>query len=110
MLIGVRIWAKQWANRTIIIKCDNEAVVDVVNKGVTRDSDSAAMGRNIWFVTASHNIKLQVVHIPGIQNGCANLVFRWRSTVNRWEKLQVRISHPIWQEVAHEHMYINTNI
>ena len=110
VLFGVRMWAKQWANRAIIIKCDNEPVVGVVNKGVTRDSALASMARNIWFLTASHNVKLQVVHIPGIKNVCADLLSRWGSTVNRWEKLQVQISYPVWLKVVYEHMHIHTNI
>ena len=110
VLIGIRIWAKQWANRAIVIKCDNEAVVGVVNNGVTRDSALAAMARNIWFVTASHNIRFQVVHIPGVNNMCADLLSRWGSTVNRCQKLQAQIPEPVWLKVTSEHMYIDTNI
>ena len=110
VLIGIRIWAKQWANRAIVIKCDNEAVVGVVNKGVTRDSALAAMACNIWFVTASHNIRFQVVHIPGVNNMCADLLSRWGSTVNRCQKLQAQIPEPVWLKVTSEHMYIDTNI
>ena len=38
VLIGIRLWAQQWAeipwaNKTIVIKCDNEAVVSVVTQG-----------------------------------------------------------------------------
>ena len=54
-------------------------------------------------------VKFQGVHIPGIQNVCADPLSRWGSTVNRWGKLPVQISHPIWLK-AHEHMYIDTNI
>ena len=110
VLIGVRMWANEWANRAIVIKCDNEAVVGVVNKGVTRDSALAAMARNIWLVTALHNIRLQIVHIPGVDNVCADLLSRWASTQDRWEKLHVQISRPVWLTVNHEHMHIDTNI
>ena len=42
VLIGVR-W---WANRVIVIKCDNEAVVSVVKIGVTQYSALASLVRH----------------------------------------------------------------
>ena len=77
VLVAITVWASEWADCIIVIKCDNEAVVSVVNSGVTRDSALAAMARNIWFITATHNMKFKLVHIPGIQNACADLLSRW---------------------------------
>ena len=77
MLIALRVWANEWNNCFLVIKCDNEVVVSVVNSGVTRHSALAAMARNIWLTTASHNIKARLVHIPGVNNECADLLSRW---------------------------------
>ena len=87
VLIALRVWANEWNNCSSVIKCDNEAVVSVVNSGVTRDSALAAMARNIWLTTASHNIKASLVQIPGVNNECADLLFRWGITKCNFEKL-----------------------
>ena len=79
MLLAIRVWASEWADCAIVVKCANEAVVSVVNSGVTRDSAQTAMGQNIWFNTATHNIKFKLVYIPGVQNACADLS-KWGST------------------------------
>ena len=110
MLFGVRLWAKQWASRAIVIKFDNEAVVTVAHKGVTRDSALAAMVQNMWFVTASYNVKLKLIHIPGIQNVSADLLSRRGSTTNKHEKLQVRVSNSIWLDVCSDHKYVDVCI
>ena len=99
VLFGIRLWAKQWSNKVIVIKCDNEAVVSVVNTGVTRDNALAAFACNIWLVTALNNIKLKLVHIPGIQNEYADLLSRWCNTKNNDLKLICHVSEPIWVQV-----------
>ena len=110
VLVGIRLWAKQWSNRVIVIKCDNEAVVSVVNTGVTRDSALAAFVRNIWLVTASHNIKLRLVHIPGIQNECADLLSRWYHIKSNELKFLCHVGNPVWVQVCSDHMLIDTDI
>ena len=110
VLVGTRLWAKQWSNKVIVIKCDNEAVVSVVNTGVTRDNALAAFERNIWLITASHNIKLKLVHIPGIQNECADLLSRWCQIKNNEFKLSCHVSNPVWVQVRSIHMFIDTDI
>ena len=110
MLVGIRLWAKQWSNKAIVIKCDNEAVVSVVNTGVTRDNALAAFVCNIWLVTASNNIKLKLVHISGIQNKCADLLSRWSNTKNNDLKLACHVSKPVWVQVHSIHMFIDLDI
>ena len=94
----------------IVIKCDNEAVVSVVNTGVTRDNALAAFVRNIWLVTVLYNIKLRLVHIPGVQNKCADLLSRWYHVRNNEHQLLGYVSNPVWVQVCSDHMLINTDI
>ena len=80
VLIAIRVLADEWSNCSLVIKCENEAMVNVVNSGVTRDNVLVAMARNIWLTTASPNIKVRLVHIPGMDNECADLLSRWGAT------------------------------
>ena len=110
VLIAIRVWAKEWTNCSLVIECDNEAVVSVVNSGVTRDNVLAAVARNIWLATATHNIKVRLVHIPGLNNACADLLSRWGTTTCNFEKLSKYIINPVWVQVSNCHMQIDVNI
>ena len=37
ILVALKVWHAQWAGTRILIKCDNQAVVAVLNNGKTRD-------------------------------------------------------------------------
>ena len=77
ILVACKIFSQQWANAHIHVKCDNMAVVEVLNKGKTRDHTLGIIARNIWLITAMFNIKLTVSHIPGKDNVIADLLSRW---------------------------------
>ena len=110
VLIAMRVLAKEWNNYSLVIKCDNEAVVSVFNSGATRDNVLAAMVRNIWLTTATHNIKVRLVHIPGLNNVCADLLSRWGTTKCNFEKLRKYIIDPVWVQVTNCRMEIDVNI
>ena len=87
ILVALRVWAKQWANKKVLLKCDNQAVVSVLNSGKTQDLTLAAMARNINMLLAVEDIELQVIHILGSDNKIADLLSRWSITSNPEAKL-----------------------
>ena len=96
ILVALRVWAKQWANKKILLKCDNQAVVSVLNSGKTQDLTLAAMARNINMLLAVEDIELQVIHILGSDNKIADLLSRWSITSNPEAKLQDLMKNPWW--------------
>ena len=74
VLLEFRLWGHMWKRKQIGVKCDNQAVVSVINTGITRNNGLGALVRNIWFETALWDIKLKVVHIRGKDNSCADLL------------------------------------
>ena len=76
ILVALRLWAHKWHNKRIIIHCDNQAVVLVINSGKTRDLTLAAITRNIAMITASQDINLKLLHIPGKHNIIADALSR----------------------------------
>ena len=48
-------WAKDWQNQHVVIYCDNETAVHIINKGSTADS------------TYNANIKAAILAFSGIQ-------------------------------------------
>ena len=62
----------------MLIKCDNLAVVSVLNNGRAHDQTLAKYARKMW--TSACNIELKVVHGAGKQNPVADLLSRWYIT------------------------------
>ena len=50
ILCAVTTFGQLWANRHVLVKYDNQAVVQVLSAGRARDSFLAACVRNIWQV------------------------------------------------------------
>ena len=68
VLVECRIFAAHWAERKILIKCNNEAMVCVLKTKKTRDTYLAMCERNMWYISSIHDIDLQCVHIRGKNN------------------------------------------
>ena len=47
---AVNTWGQQWAKQKILFHCDNEAVVEIWCKGSTRDPETMALVRLLYFV------------------------------------------------------------
>ena len=92
----LKIWAKFWADKKVKIHCDNQAVVEVLTTGKTKDSFLATCARNIWLTTAIFNIEIIVIHVPGKHNQIADLLSRWVITVKPEGKLRQCLPNFIW--------------
>ena len=76
VVIALRLWGRHWAGSHILFFCDNAAVVQVVDTGKTRDPLLATCLRNIWMITAIHDIKISIKHIAGSNNIISDLLSR----------------------------------
>ena len=96
-IIGaLKIWGSCWRDSTIAIKCDNMAVVEVLNTGRARDATLATCARNMWLLTSMFNIELIVTHIPGVSDVVADLLSRWQGTSMNVSKLQSIVPDYQW--------------
>ena len=76
LLIALRLWGSHWAQSSMYIYCDNMAVVQMASSGRTKDLFLGACIRNIWLITATHNIELEIKHIQGSKNILADALSR----------------------------------
>ena len=79
IVLAIRTWHQHWANRSIIIWCDNWAVVNAFQSNRIKDIWLMAAVRIVWLYTAAFNINLQVKHIKGVQNTYADILSRWHT-------------------------------
>ena len=58
ILLAIRTWHLQWSGKTILVHCDNQAVVSILESGRTKDPILAAIGRNIAIETAGLRLSI----------------------------------------------------
>ena len=76
ILVALRIFGPQWTKQKLLMKCDNYAVVKVLNSGRTHDQFLGACARNTWFHSALLDIDIKYVHVLGSLNQTADLLSR----------------------------------
>ena len=70
------VWGKAWRQKKVLAHCDNQAVVEVVNSGYSKDAELMQLLRSLFFITAYLEIALEAVHIPGHHNTGADAISR----------------------------------
>ena len=65
-------WGKHWAGKRILFHCDNKAVIEVWQSGLSRSPQLMALVRALFFVAAKGNFHVLVRHIAGIDNSIAD--------------------------------------
>ena len=62
-----------WGKKSILFRCDNEAVVYIINTGTSRDPCLMCC---LSFISAKYNLLLYATHIAGAVNGLADAISR----------------------------------
>ena len=91
LVVALKLWGPYWKDKTVEIKCDNMAVVEVLKSGCARDSVLAMYAHNIWLLSTIFNVELVVNHIPGSHNVVADLLSRWQGTVADNNNIQMNM-------------------
>ena len=76
IVLAAMLWGKFWRGKAVLVHCDNQAVVEVVNSGYCRDQGMMQMIRCLFFILAFFEISMQTVHIPGHLNVGADAISR----------------------------------
>ena len=77
LVMAVKICASKLAGSRFQISCDNDAAVQVVRSGRTRDAFMQRYLRQLWLTFAGYDLELHVSHIPGVHNVFADCLSRW---------------------------------
>ena len=76
IVIAIAIWGAAWANKSVLCRCDNEAVIHIINSGTSKDPSVMALMRCLHFIAAKFNLLLSATHIAGIENSLADALSR----------------------------------
>ena len=91
ILVALRLWHFGWKGAKIVIYCDNQTVVSVLNSGKYQDQWLAAIARNILFMAAIHDIDLRLLHVLGKNNSIADTLSRWTGSIEQVSFIQQQI-------------------
>ena len=90
------------------IYCDNMAVVQVASSGRTKDPFLGACIRNIWLITATLDIELEIKHIQGSKNILADALSRIYSDKDiNYDLFQMLKESYTWDEVHHSLFHLS---
>ena len=75
-MVALFLLGQKWRGHKVLARCDNEAVVVILNKRYSKDLHQAHMLRTLFFVEAHFQLQLKAVRIPGSHNTLTNLLSR----------------------------------
>ena len=74
--IAAAIWGPEWSTQIIEVKCDNAAVVAVLNSGNSRDPELMHLLRCLSFLMAKFHFTVHASHVAGSKNVLADALSR----------------------------------
>ena len=74
--LAAALWGSRWRGQTVLAQCDNTAVVEIVNKGTSRDKDVMHLVRCLAFIKAKYEFELVATHVRGVDNPIADALSR----------------------------------
>lgn len=77
LVMAVKFWAPRLAGSKFQISCDNEAAVQVVRSGRTKDLFMQRCLRQLWFTAARYDLELHILHVLGVHNVFADCLSCW---------------------------------
>ena len=76
IVVACAVWEKEWAKLTVMFRCDNAAVVAIINSGRSKDKLVMHLMRCLSFFGARYNFFYFAVHVPGKDNVAADSLSR----------------------------------
>ena len=85
IVIAVKLWGINMANKKILFRSDNAAVVSVINRRTSKCPKVMSLVRVLVLECLRYNIVFNAKHIPGVYNSIADALSRFQ--VHRFHKL-----------------------
>ena len=63
IVISVAIWGHSWREETVLVQCDNMAVVNIVNQKSSKNKESMHLARCLAFIAGKFNFHMEAIHI-----------------------------------------------
>lgn len=72
IVLAAAVWGYQWKGLTVNARCDNAAVVAIVNRGTSHEPEAMHLLRCLSFLSAKFQFYLYSSHVSGVDNSLAD--------------------------------------
>ena len=79
IIFAAALWGKDWKGWCVLCRCNNQAVVAVINARSSLNKDIMHLLRVLFFIEAHFDFMTKATHIPGTENRIADDISRNRS-------------------------------
>ena len=76
IVMAAAIWGSSWRAKSILVQCDNSAVVSIINHGALKNQVAMHLARCLAFITAKFDLHMLASHIKGTDNILADTLSR----------------------------------
>lgn len=76
IVLAIEMWGPTVTNTSVTFHSDNIAVVHVINKNTSKDSNLMSLMRRLMIASLRYNIHFRAEHVPGLLNTAADLLSR----------------------------------
>ncbi|RXN38445.1 poly [Labeo rohita] len=77
LVAAASLWGKEWSATSIVVHCDNEAIVHCINKGRSHSPALMPLLRRLIWISACDQFIITAKHIPGSKNQIADSLSRF---------------------------------
>lgn len=78
--IAFETWGSTFQNSSVVLHCDNSAVVQVINKTSCKDTNLMILMRRLMVLSPKNNILFSARHFTGVYNTAAHMLSRLQVT------------------------------
>ncbi|XP_052428992.1 uncharacterized protein LOC127970440 [Carassius gibelio] len=77
LVVAAFLWGNEWTTKSILVHCDNEAVVQCINKGRSHSPALMPLLRRLIWIAACDQFIISAKHVPGTENQIADSLSRF---------------------------------
>ena len=78
VVMSVALWGHMWKGSTVLCRCDNAAVVSIINTSRSTHELAMHLMRTLFFYTAVYQLMMVAEHVAGRDNEAADAISRDR--------------------------------
>ena len=78
VVVACRSWGSLLKGRRLLLFCDNESVVTIVNMETSKCPLKMTLVRSLFFIAVNINFDIRLKHVAGVENIVADLLSRGR--------------------------------
>ena len=92
IVIALKAWAPALCSRNLLLKCDNQTTIAVINRGRAHNSFTQKCLREVAYLASLYSFQIKVEYVPSEENRISDYLSRW--------ELDPSYKERFWEEIA----------